>query len=240
MRVVQAVRVGVAPARKHGGQADAEKPAGNASAVPASETATAVVGEVVALFRRIAQAEGWQPGGELDAYPDRSVYFALRRTGEAGKQTGKDGVVGGLHLVLPDARGLLPGHRVWPELPVPDPPGSAAHILVLAADGAEPASSGAGEPSPFWHLCAAMWGYCVEQGVRELRLEATPKMLRCYRLLGWPLVVRGELREHWGEPCYPCSLSVREVAGSLAEKAARSRVYRRVLADMVGIRIADG
>ena len=42
---------------------------------------------------------------------------------------------------------------------------------------------------------------------------ATPRTLRCYQRLGWPLVIRGELREHWGEPCYLCSLSVRDVAG---------------------------
>ena len=79
-----------------------------------------------------------------------------------------------------------------------------------------------------------MWRYCVRRGVGELWLEATPHTLRAYRLVGWPLLVRGELREHWGEPCLPCSLSVREVAGALAERAARSEVYRRVLTDMIG------
>ena len=30
------------------------------------------------VFAAVAEEEGWQPGDQLGAYPDRSVYFALQ------------------------------------------------------------------------------------------------------------------------------------------------------------------
>ena len=51
-------------------------------------------------------------------------------------------------------------------------------------------------------------------------------MLRLYRRLGWPLTIIGELRLHWGEKCYLCSMGVREVADALASKAERASSYR--------------
>ena len=142
-------------------------------------------------------------------------------------------VSGALQIVHPDAAGSLPNVRVWPELASLVAGGglSVAHIAILAVGKEWRGRRGI---SPFWRLTAAMWHFCVERGIRELWLETTPTTLRAYRLLGWPVQVRGELREHWGEPVYPCSLSVREVAGALAERAVRSRTYRRILADMVG------
>lgn len=60
------------------------------------------------------------------------------------------------------------------------------------------------------------------QGARDcgIWLEATPAKLKVYRRLGWPLCVRGDLREHWGEPCALCSLDVAE-----AEAGVRSHPY---------------
>lgn len=171
---------------------------------------------VVQLFEQIAAAEGWQPGDQLRAHLERSVYFGVWES---------ELLVGGLQLVTPDEAGEVPTHQVWPELPIQETASGMLHAAVLAV---LPEYRGKDNGAAFWQLGSALWRYCVENQVKTIWLEATPKMLRCYRLLGWPLVVIGELREHWGEPCYPCSLSVREVAGSLAERALISTTYRSI------------
>lgn len=188
---------------------------------------------LVTLFTSVAAAEGWRPGGELRAHIAGSVYFGLYAAQPAEDfepaGTPPDTLIGGLQLVLPDGSGGLPCRAVWPEV-LPEAPGGTAHAAVLAlAPGWRGVVDRDGVPA-FWHLGVALWRYCVEHGVRELWLEATPRALRCYRRLGWPLVVRGELREHWGEPCFLCSMTVREVAGALAERAVRSPAYARLLA----------
>ena len=172
--------------------------------------------KVLHLFEGIAEAEGWQPGDQLRADVERSVYFGVF-DGER--------LVGGLQLVAPDEAQELPCHRVWPELPMIETATLVLHAAVLAVI---PEYRGQDGGASFWQLSSALWRYCVENGVKTVWLEATPKMLRAYRLLGWPLVVQGELREHWGEPCYPCSLTLREVAGSLAERALISKTYRGI------------
>jgi hypothetical protein len=186
--------------------------------------------EIIALFEQIAAAEGWQPDGELRAHVARSTYFGLWRDdiNEAGILGEDREIGGGLQLVRPDHNGALPTQRVWPEIALADPD-SAAHIAVLAL-----CEDYRGKGGLFWLLTAAMWRHCVQEGIRELWLECTPRTLRAYRRFGWPLQVRGELRQHWGEPCHPCSLSVREVAGALAERAVRSEAYRNILTNMVG------
>lgn len=171
---------------------------------------------VIALFEAIASEEGWQPGDQIRAHAARSVYFGVWM-GEL--------LVGGLQLVTPDEAGEVPTHLVWPELPILDRASGVLHAAILAV---LPEYRGQESSAAFWQLGSALWRYCVAAGVKVIWLEATPKMLRCYRLLGWPLVVMGELREHWGEPCYSCSLSVREVAGSLAERALISTTYRGI------------
>lgn len=188
------------------------------------DLAPVTVDSIIRLFEQIADEEGWQPGEQLHAHAERSTYFGLSDEGGC--------LIGGLQLVAPDPKGLLPCQSVWPELSIvfAERASEIAHIAVLAVAKEWRGKRGG---APFWLLCAAMWRHCVQHGIRELWLEVTPTMLRCYRLLGWPLVVRGELRKHWGEPCYPCSLSIREVAGTLAERAVRSPMYRRVLAQMV-------
>ena len=171
---------------------------------------------IVRLFEGIAQAEGWQPGDQLRAHMERSTYFGVF-DGER--------LVGGLQLVATDEAGEIPTHQVWPELSAIETPSLVLHAATLAV---LPEYRGKDSGAAFWSLGIALWRYCIERGVKTVYLEATPKMLRCYRLLGWPLVVVGELREHWGEPCYPATLSVREVAGSLAERALASKVYRGI------------
>jgi GNAT superfamily N-acetyltransferase len=169
---------------------------------------------VIQLFEGIAAAESWQPGDQLRAHTSRSVYFG-------GWDEGR--LVGGLQLVTPDEAGEVPTHLVWPELQTIGL--DVVHAAVLAV---LPEYRGKDNGAAFWQLGSALWRYCVEKGIKTIWLEATPKMLRAYRLLGWPLVVIGELREHWGEPCYPCQLAVREVAGSLAERALASTTYRGI------------
>lgn len=171
---------------------------------------------VIQLFEQIAQAEGWQPGDQLRAHVARSTYLGV---------WDREQLVGGLQLVSPDEAGEVPSHLVWPELPLIEASPFVLHAAVLAV---LPEYRGQDGGAAFWQLSSALWRYCVEKSVKTVWLEATPKMLRCYRLLGWPLVVIGELREHWGEPCYPCSLTLREVAGSLAERALISTTYRGI------------
>ncbi|MGC4044840.1 MAG: hypothetical protein QM758_13690 [Armatimonas sp.] len=171
---------------------------------------------VVQLFEGIANLEGWQPGDQLRAHTERSIYFGAF---DANR------LVGGLQLVASDQAGRFSSHEVWPEIPLADKAMPTLHAAVLAVI---PEFRGRDGAAAFWSLGIVLWRHCVENGVKAVYLEATPKMLRCYRLLGWPLEVIGELREHWGEPCYPCQLSVRDVAGSLAERSLRSTTYRGI------------
>lgn len=205
-------------------------PAGNRGGQAGIDSEAIAVDNAIAFFEGIAREEGWQPEGELLAHRHRSTYFVL--SGGRGGKEGSEVLAGALQIVHPDDACSLPNLAVWPELAleVRCVGVRSAHIAVLAMAKAWRGSRGG---APFWRLTAAMWHYCVTHNIQELWLETTPKTLRGYRLIGWPLMVRGELREHWGEPVFPCSLSVREVAGALAERAARSRTYRRILADMV-------
>jgi GNAT superfamily N-acetyltransferase len=171
---------------------------------------------IIGLFEGIAEAEGWQPGDQFQAHIARSTYFGI---------WDEEKLVGGLQLISPDEAGELPSHLVWPELPTVESAAPALHAAVLAV---LPEYRGKDGGAAFWSLGVTLWRYCVEGGVKTIYLEATPKMLRCYRLLGWPLEVIGELRTHWGEPCFPTRLSVREVAGSLAERAIHSTTYRGI------------
>jgi GNAT superfamily N-acetyltransferase len=176
---------------------------------------------ILRLFEKIASEEGWQPNGEIRAHQERSVYLGVWE---------EDRIVGGLQLVSPDASGHLPTHKVWGELPVIENKETVLHAAVLAL---LPEYRGKDNGAVFWNLGVELWRYCVETGVKSLWLEATPKTMRGYRLLGWPLVVQGELRVHWGEPCYSCTLSVREVAGSLAERAITSDRYRSLFTEAI-------
>ena len=176
---------------------------------------------ILQLFEGIAAAEGWEPEDQLQAHVARSTYFGI---------WDEERLVGGLQLVSPDEGGEFPSHLVWPELPLIEKGTPILHAAVLAV---LPEYRGEEGSAAFWGLGSALWRYCIQQGVKAIWLEATPKMLRCYRLLGWPLEVIGELRVHWGEPCYPCRLVMREVAGSLAERALTSITYRTIIDTML-------
>ena len=178
---------------------------------------------LVRLFETIAQAEGWEPGNALRLWQDRSVYFALEVEGQ---------IVGGLQLVLPDAAGSLPCQSVWPEAQV-GPSGRCAHIAILALDAAV-----RGQSLLFWRLAVEMWRHCVGTGVNTLFIEVTPRVFPLYRRLGWPLKVEGELRRHWGEDCYFCSLGIPEVAEALLRRAEESGYYQQIIAQAFRVTIS--
>ena len=174
---------------------------------------------LLGLFREVASEEGWEPGSALEPCCRRSVYFALYAEGQ---------LAGGLQLTLPDGPGMLPCFELWPEV------GSClrssrdnhcAHVTMLAL---HPAFRGQG--LLFWHLVVEMWRYCVGEGVATLFIEVTPRVLPLYRRLGWPLVVRGERKVHWGEECYLCTLGIADVARALLLRAEHSRYYRQIVA----------
>lgn len=168
---------------------------------------------LLALFESVARQEGWQPGGQIRAYQAHSVYFAAS-VGEA--------LAGGLHLVL-GGTDVLPVLTVWPELclqrrkDIADvalvaltPPFRARHDLL-------------------WQLFLTMWRWCADNDIAELWAEVPAPRLRLYNRLGWNLRVAGSERPHWGEPCYPCHVGIRELADGFAERARTSEAYRRRL-----------
>jgi len=172
------------------------------------------IGALVRLFEEIAAAEGWQPEGALRRWQDRSVYFALEVQGQ---------LIGGLQLVLPEASGTLPCQTIWPEAPV-GPAGRSAHVAVLALD-----ERFRGQGLLFWRLVIELWRHCVGAGIATLYLEVTPRVFPLYQRLGWPLEVRGELRMHWGEPCFLATLGIPEVAEALLRRAEHSLYYREII-----------
>ena len=178
---------------------------------------------LVCLFEKIAQEEGWEPGDALRLWQDRSVYFALEVEGQ---------IVGGLQLVLPDTAQSVPCQSVWPEAKVGQS-GRCAHIAILALDEAV-----RGQGLLFWRLAVEMWRHCVGTGVTTLFIEVTPRVFPLYRRLGWPLKVEGELRRHWGEDCYLCSLGIPEVAEALLRRAEESGYYQQIIAQAFRVTIS--
>lgn len=182
---------------------------------------------LVCLFEEVAMQEGWLPGDALRRYRDQSIYFGLHDPAKGF------GLIGGIQLILPGADSRIPSQSVWPELQfAADGPGRShgvAHIAVMAVAQNWRGAFGSDGGGLFWNLAVAMWRHCVLNGIGELFLEATPRTLRCYRRMGWPLVIRGDLRMHWGELCYLTSMTVREVGGALTERAVRSPQYRSIV-----------
>jgi hypothetical protein len=184
---------------------------------------------VVALFEQIAQEEGWQPGGELRSHISRSVYFLLQHcVDSANGNTPAQDIVGALQLIPASANATMPSGYIWHDVNFTERHECIAHVSVLALRKGWRGRKDAF--MLFWLIAVAMWQYCVKEGIEELWLETTPRVLATYQRLGFPLTVRGDLREHWGEPCYLTSMTVREVAGALAEKAYRgASTYRSIL-----------
>ena len=176
------------------------------------------LGEVealVQLFEEVAAEEKWEPNGALRLWLQRSAYFALEVQGK---------FVGGLQLVQPDVSGALPCQAVWPEVSVASPRLSS-HVAVLALN-----KTVRGQGLLFWRLVVEMWRHCVGEGITTLYIEVTPRVLPIYRRIGWPLQVQGELRQHWGEGCYLCTLGIPEVAESMLRRAEQSSYCQEIVA----------
>ena len=173
--------------------------------------------ELQSLFAQIAVEEAWKPGNQIMAQVGRSVYFDVEAGGE---------LAGGIQLEIDDGSNTWSFQSVWPEAR-PACRGRAAYIAILALK-----KSYRGDYMLMWKPCISMWQYCKRVGIEELWIVATPRTLAAYRRLGWPLMVRGELRSHWGEDCYLTSMTVDGVAASLEAKARRSLKYRKIVASM--------
>ncbi len=178
---------------------------------------------LVHLFEEVANSEGWQPEGALRLHQKRSVYLAMLVQGE---------LAGGLQLVLTSAGNTLPYQTLWQEVTI-GTSRRCAHVLVLAL-----AERFRGRSFLFWPLVIEMWRFCVGAGIAILFLEVTPRVLPLYRRLGWPLVIQGALRRHWGEECFLCTLGINEVAQALLQRAERSDSYRRILAQAFRMRLS--
>lgn len=179
---------------------------------------------LVHLFEEVAAAEDWKPEGALRLWRDRSAYFAVEV---------QDELAGGVQLVLPDPTGALPYRTIWPEVPLVAP-GRQVHVAVLAL-----APHFRGQSMLFWRLVVEMWRHCVGEGIAVLSIEVTPRVLPLYQRLGWPLKVQGDLRSHWGEECYLCTLGVPEAAESLLRRAEESLYYREIVAQAFRVTLAE-
>lgn len=169
--------------------------------------------ELLRLIEKIAGEQGWQPGDQLRAYIGHSVYFALRIKGV---------LAGGLQLVLDDGSGTLPCRTSWPELDLAGRT-DVADVALLALT-----RECRGRSELFWLLCTELWRYCIFNRISELWFEVPPPVLRLYRRVGWPLEVKGPLREHWGEPTYPCSMPVSDLTAAFIHRAQSSETYRAI------------
>ncbi len=183
-------------------------------------TSPAEVTELRVALERIAAELSWQPGDQLRAYQDAALHLAVRVGGE---------LAGGLQVVMGVGEAGLPFRRVWPEAEVAG--AATAHVTILALE-----KQYRGRPGLFGPLCVELWRCCTNRDTEQIVIEATPPTLRLYRRLGWPLRIIGELRLHWGEECYLCSMGVHEVADALAGRAERARSYR-VLVDQAHRRL---
>jgi hypothetical protein len=178
-------------------------------------TSLVEIEEMVSLFEAIGCAEGWQPNGQLQAWMQGTVYFAVRVD---------DKLAGGIQLVPVSAGGTLPCHAVWPELANVSKR-DAAHVVMMAL-----AREYRGRAALFWMPAVEIWRYCFRKHISELWLECTPSMLKFYERVGWTLEVRGPLRMHWGELCYPCSFSLEAITRSILMRAVKSEAYRKLVA----------
>ncbi len=176
------------------------------------------IAKLLGVLEGIAAELDWQPGHQLRSYQAQAVHFAAYVGGV---------LAGGMQLVPAPLCDVLPCELVWPEVCLPRR-AETAHISVLAVR-----REYRGTAELLWPLCVAMWRFCAAHGLADISLEVTPKTLRLYRRLGWPLEVVGDLRPHWGEErCYLCRMGTADVAGAMLLRALRSAAYRDIVAMM--------
>jgi hypothetical protein len=172
------------------------------------------VERLVRLFERIAAEEGWETGGQLRVHTLTAVHFAVFVEGE---------LAGGLQLVHHGTGSPLPCFGVWPELACEVSP-DAAEVALLALR-----HEYRGANRLFRPLSVEVWRYCRHHGITELWAEVTPANLRIYRRFGWTFEVRGPLRPHWGEDCYPCQMRLDEAEAAFRKEAEQSSWRRELL-----------
>lgn len=171
------------------------------------------VSALITMLEEIAVDLCWQPGEQLQKNQEVALHLAVLVHGR---------IVGGLQAMT-GSTAPLPLRHVWPETEI-EREDHALHVTILALQEEHRAHSGL-----FWPLCVELWRECKREGIQSILLEATPPTLRVYQRLGWPLAIIGDLRMHWGEPCYLCRMGVDDVEATLVEKAARSCVYRALV-----------
>ena len=99
---------------------------------------------LLALFESVARQEGWQPGGQIRAYREHSVYFAA----SVGEE-----LAGGLHLVS-GARTFFPssrsgpnsacnGAKTWPTWPSSPSRRSSAPATICCGNSSSRCGAGA-------------------------------------------------------------------------------------------------
>ena len=168
---------------------------------------------LLALFESVARQESWQPGGQIRAYREHSVYFAT----SVGEE-----LAGGLHLVL-GGTDVLPVLTVWPELCLQRRKDVADVALVALTPSLR------ARHDLLWQLFLTMWRWCADNDIAELWAEIPVANLPLYNRLGWNLYVAGPERLHWGEVCYPCRVGIGELEDGFAKMARTSAAYRRRL-----------
>ncbi len=162
------------------------------------------------LFEEVAREQEWLPGDYLQRCADHSVFIGLKADGR---------LIGGMQLALGNAEQPLPCLRVWPEL------------LLIAGDHSAEAAVLALRPElrgkrlMCWLLAVEAWRFCSTHDFAELWMAVTPRRLRQYAALGWPLQVMGKLRPHWGEECYPCRVVLEDAAEYVRSRAVTSRFH---------------
>nr|AAV33349.1 palmitoylputrescine synthase [uncultured bacterium] len=183
--------------------------------VIARATALEEIEESVTLFEAVSAEMGWSPGDRLRAYAANAEYL-MALVGGA--------LAGAVQIVLSNGHDPMPSDHVWPELAA-GRRYDLAHASVMAL-----APRFRGAAGLFGPLGVEMWRLCRDAGKSEIWIECVPRNLAVYRRCGWPLEVAGELRTHFGEPCYLARMGVEAVAESLRARAGRCDGFARLVA----------
>jgi hypothetical protein len=166
------------------------------------------------LFDDVALDEGWTPGRYLQDCAERSLFVGV---------SAENARIAGLQLVLEDPSAPLPLLAVWPEI-ADQVHWRAAEVAVLAVRAPH-----RGSRRLLWFLAAEVWRVCQMRSISEIWLAATERRVRQYRLLGWPLEVKGGLRRHWGEDCLPCRVRVADAEAYVRRRVGKEECFRSIV-----------
>lgn len=168
---------------------------------------------LIALMYAVADERGWTVERHLDDYLEHSVFFAARRGDE---------LLGGIKLVLGNPDGL-PVNEGWPETNLVGRT-DVADLSLLAMRRED-----RGNFFVMGSLCAAMWRYCLDHGVRELWAELPVRNFGIYRRFGFPFEKMGEPRIYWGGPGVPARIIVDAEHNVFAERTRESAIYEAAI-----------